>query len=98
MQSTQRNLREQKVQNKGKVHRFLHRGKAPKRLLRAFGIGHWEAIVWAYENNEMLCLSDRQTIASQSAMPKATFFELGVYLSGVRLKKAGDQYPRYFHV
>jgi len=28
-------------------------------------IGHWEAIVWAYGKNEMLCLSDRQTVASQ---------------------------------
>ena len=46
-------------------------------------IGYWEAIVWAYENNEMLCLSDHQTIASQCPqlpMPKATFFELGVYI------------------
>ena len=37
----------------------------------ALGIGNWEAIVWAYENNEMLCLSDRQTIASQCPIANA---------------------------
>ena len=42
-----------------------------KRLLWALAIGHWAAIVWAYGNNEMLCLSDRQTIASQYPIANA---------------------------
>ena len=42
-----------------------------KRLLWALAIGHWKAIGWAYENNEMLCLSDRQTIASQCPVANA---------------------------
>ena len=42
-----------------------------KRLLWALAIGHWEAIVWAYENNEMLCFSDRQTIASHCPIANA---------------------------
>ena len=42
-----------------------------KRLLWALVFGHWEAIDWAYENNEMLCLSDRQTIASQCPITNA---------------------------
>ena len=42
-----------------------------KRLLWALGIGHWQAIVWAYENNEVLCLSDRQTIAFQCPIANA---------------------------
>jgi len=45
-------------------------------LLWALAIGHWEAIVWAYGNNEMLCLSDLPN--TQLPMRKATFFELGV--------------------
>ena len=40
-------------------------------LLWALAIGHWEDIVWAYKNNEMLCLSDRQTIASQCPIANA---------------------------
>ena len=42
-----------------------------ERLLWQFIIGNWELGVWAYENNAMLCLSDRQTIASQCAITNA---------------------------
>ena len=42
-----------------------------KGLLWALAIVHWEATVWANENNQMLCLSDRQTIASQLKMPNS---------------------------
>ena len=54
----------------------------PNSKKAALGIGYWEAFVW-----RSLIVFVAQTLAAQLPMPKATFFELGVYVTLVSLPK-----------